>query len=407
MIKNVILTIEQLTDKAIGIARYKNQQIKVPYSLVDELVEVELDSSLANARLVSVIKANPKRVSPPCNYFENCGGCALQHLNNKDYNDYKQTIIEKLVLNLKQIKAQIKPLLFIGFNKRRRTTFKVQQQKIGYFKAYSHQIVNITNCLLLQEELNNLIIPLNKLLLQLTNLKVNELILSDYEDKIELIISAKFLPNIEQQEIISKMAVDWQIARVSIKILDNYFPIIQTQTILLKKSRIEISEESFIQATHQAQQEIEKFILTKLINCRKIVDLFAGLGGYSLILSQSNKIVHAVEINSKMVENLKSARINNITVEQRNIHNNPLGILELNYYQAAIINPPRSGAKHQLINLAKSKINHIIMIYCDIDSFRRDATVLISANYQLMEIQGIDQFAYSHHLEVIAHFEKI
>ena len=85
--------------------------------------------------------------------------------------------------------------------------------------------------------------------------------------------------------------------------------------------------------------------------------------------------------------------------------NFPLTSDELSIYDAIIIDPPRSGAKSQFLNIARSNVSTIVSISCNINTFVRDAKILIGSNYELKWVQPIDQFLFSAHVELVAIFQ--
>ena len=78
---------------------------------------------------------------------------------------------------------------------------------------------------------------------------------------------------------------------------------------------------------------------------------------------------------------------------------------ELSKYDAIIVDPPRSGAKLQFLNIARSNVSTIISISCNVNTFVRDAKILIESNYELKWVQPIDQFLFSAHVELVAIFQ--
>ena len=78
---------------------------------------------------------------------------------------------------------------------------------------------------------------------------------------------------------------------------------------------------------------------------------------------------------------------------------------ELSKYDAIIVNPPRSGAKFQFLNIAKSNVSIIVSISCNVNTFVRDAKILLESNYELKWVQPIDQFLFSAHVELVALFQ--
>ena len=85
--------------------------------------------------------------------------------------------------------------------------------------------------------------------------------------------------------------------------------------------------------------------------------------------------------------------------------NFPLTSSELAKYDVIIVDPPRSGAKIQFSNIAKSNVTTIISISCNVNTFIRDSKILIGSNYKLKWVQPVDQFLFSAHVELVALFQ--
>ena len=146
-------------------------------------------------------------------------------------------------------------------------------------------------------------------------------------------------------------------------------------------------------------------------NKKKIIcELFCGSGTITLPLLLQNFRINAFELNADSLDSIDLAKKgkpfkNNIKTQTRNLKSKPLTASELKEYGAIIIDPPRSGAQLQFLNIAESKVETVVSISCDLDSFVRDSKILIENNYILKWVQPIDQFLYSSHLEIVGFFQ--
>jgi 23S rRNA (uracil1939-C5)-methyltransferase len=93
-------------------------------------------------------------------------------------------------------------------------------------------------------------------------------------------------------------------------------------------------------------------------------------------------------------------------VEKRDLFKIPLTVLELNRFDAAVLDPPRAGAEAQVKLLAISKIPRIAYVSCDASSFARDAAILVKAGFRMGDVIPVDQFLYSDHIELVAGFSR-
>ena len=145
-------------------------------------------------------------------------------------------------------------------------------------------------------------------------------------------------------------------------------------------------------------------------NARRVVDLFAGAGTFSLPLA-SGATVHAVESEETSLAALsqaarKSAGLKPVTTEKRDLFRRPLTRAELGRFDAAVIDPPRAGAEEQTRELAASNIKRIAMVSCNATSFARDLKILVAAGWRIKRITPVDQFLWSAHIEIVAALER-
>jgi 23S rRNA (uracil1939-C5)-methyltransferase len=93
-------------------------------------------------------------------------------------------------------------------------------------------------------------------------------------------------------------------------------------------------------------------------------------------------------------------------VERRDLFRNPLLEMELNAFDAVVLDPPRAGAAAQVAEIAKSKVHRVVYASCDPGSFARDARALQDSGYRVEKLKAIDQFLWSGHVEAVALFAK-
>jgi 23S rRNA (uracil1939-C5)-methyltransferase len=148
----------------------------------------------------------------------------------------------------------------------------------------------------------------------------------------------------------------------------------------------------------------------------RIIDLFSGSGSLGLPLAFRQKTPkklaaydvshHAIMALHEMVRGQVPDLPVQLLAAPRNLNADPMTADELRDYDAAILDPPRSGAKEQMHHLAESGIAQIVMVSCHLNSFVRDALVLIKAGYSCRWARHIDQFYLTSHSECVAYFER-
>ena len=177
-----ILTIDYIGSRGEGVAKlfteidYKEQNYNffVPFSLPHELILAKptyLSSEGVRAELIELKQLSPDRVKPKCKHFFKCGGCTLQHWNFKSYNSWKA---KKVSSQIKIISSdgEIKEMLVSSLKSRRHAKFVAKKTKlgtiIGFYEYKSHFISEIDECIILDDQLTNLIkeikAPISKIL---------------------------------------------------------------------------------------------------------------------------------------------------------------------------------------------------------------------------------------------------
>ncbi len=173
---------------------------------------------------------------------------------------------------------------------------------------------------------------------------------------------------------------------------------------------------AFLQSVSAAEQVMREDCFTALAKAERIIDLYSGSGSLSLPLAfrqNPPKELAAYDVSNQAIMALHDMMRNQapdlplqLKAEARNLNIDPMTAGELHHYDAAILDPPRSGAKKQMHHLAESGIAQIVMVSCHLKSFVRDAEVLIKAGYQCRWARHIDQFYLTSHSECVAYFDR-
>ncbi len=165
---------------------------------------------------------------------------------------------------------------------------------------------------------------------------------------------------------------------------------------------------AFLQATAQGEQALVSAVMRRLSGVGSVLDLFAGCGTFSLPAARFAR-VHAVEGSAQMMAALEQgwrcgSGLKQLTTEARDLFRQPLLPDELAAYDAVIIDPPRAGAERQFEQIALARPKIVAVVSCNPVSFARDAAILLNAGYQMAEIEVVDQFRWSTHVELATCF---
>jgi 23S rRNA (uracil1939-C5)-methyltransferase len=422
--------IEFLNHKGLGVGFTELGEVALPYTLVGELVAFERHSyrGKSNCILTEIIEPSTERQVPKCQYFTACGGCLLQHLPNKDYNEFKYQVASQQIVESQNITTTINPVLTVPPSNRRRANLEVvkknEQIFLGFHRFRSHQIININQCPALLPQLSNLIVPLKQLFHKvLEHRQKAQIFITNCDNGVDITITIQEQQRLNptQRDILLEFAKKYNITRLIFRYRKSLDIIQQIDKpyIIFGKVPVEIDAYSFLQASKLSDQILQDLIFKYLLpsnqesnaikeDNKAIVDLFCGRDTYTLPLSDYFK-VEGFEFDNNAIESLKKA-INHskksVVVNKRDLFTSPLAAPELSKYDYCIINPPRAGAGSQCMELANSNLEKIIYVSCNPESFASDAKIITGSSYKLVEVSLVDQFYWSPHLELVGFFQR-
>lgn len=360
--------------------------------------------------------------SPPCPFFEDCGGCLYQHLKPQTYSDFKTNLISDLILKNNIKVDEFKKPIFIGPKTRRRAQFILENVAgkilIGFHKYHSHIIVPIDKCLILKPSLEDLLTKLPPSFTHLIPLgqSISIWIQECDNGQLDCVITGLRKNSPKLTSFLAKMAEELHISRISLREQDTSRPdIILKLRPLLKTSgdlNVALPPLAFLQPSLEGEAIISTAIMDWLAGLKlgkkdKIADLFSGCGTFAGMIMQKRD-VDAYEFDRAMCDSLKLAAKSHPKIEvfNRDLFKEPITRRELRNYQAVILDPPRAGAKEQCQSLARSDVSDILYVSCSPTTFARDAKILQNAGYRLRSLQLIDQFTWSRHSELIGIFHR-
>ncbi|MEM9716418.1 MAG: RsmD family RNA methyltransferase, partial [Pseudomonadota bacterium] len=187
--------------------------------------------------------------------------------------------------------------------------------------------------------------------------------------------------------------------------LQNEEPVILTDDIAIPYPR-----GAFLQATGEGQRAMVDFVKAATIGHSHIADLFAGCGTFSLPLTRHAHVT-AFESDRDMLSAAEKAwnrqtDLKPLQTQTRDLFRSPLQASELNAFDAVVLDPPRAGAAAQVAEIAKSNLTRLVYVSCNPASFARDAKTLTDAGFTLSQIEAVDQFRWSPHIELMSVFTR-
>lgn len=418
------VTIHSINHKGEGVAKHDDgQSIMVPYTLEGEVVSIDIISQNKfgyKAKVLDILQTSKHRQEPPCPHFKTCGGCALQHMDNTSYQQFKKQLITDALRQKDLTDTIVNDVTMLPEKVRRRCKFIAQKTKhkasLGFRQKNSHDIAHIKTCHVIHPKLEALIKPLEKVChLLLNNKQQAEIYLSVTENLVDIYIDLgkveKFL-TYEEREDLAYFATRKNIAKLTLKTkdLEDLLYLKEEPFVKFGDVPIHVGSKNFLQASEQADTTLQSFILDyfKDKKIQKVADLFCGRGTFSFIFDNAIK-VHGYEADKTALSALNKAALRykpSVQGHILNLYDEPLQAEKLNKYDAVVLDPPRDGAYKQCLEITKSKVQNIAYVSCNPQTFARDSKVLTDAGYTLKTVKPIDQFLWSSHIEMIGFFEK-
>jgi 23S rRNA (uracil1939-C5)-methyltransferase len=352
-----------------------------------------------------------KCVVKTCPHFGTCGGCSLQDLPPDAYRAKKR---ETVIAALKRagVEAVVEEPVIVPPRSRRRAVFKIKSLAsglhIGFHAAKSHTVIDMHHCEVLTPGLFALVGALREKLEPLFGVgEAGELHVTQTDTGFDCAFRwrAQLTPTL--RAALSSALSGLGIARLTMGrdlVFETALP-----AVTLGGVKVVLPPNPFLQSTAEGEAALQVRVLETAGKAKAVADLFAGVGTFALPLARKAK-VHAVEQEAPalaaLVEAAKAPGLKPVTTEVRDLFKLPLTPMELNAYDAVVLDPPRAGAEAQAKALAKSRVPVVAYISCDAASFARDAALLVAGGYRMGLVTPIDQFLWSSHIELAGSFKR-
>jgi len=376
----VEVRVEKIVPGGHGLAFVEGLTIFVDLAVVGDRLRVELreiKGKIAFADIHSVIEPAAARIAPPCPYVGICGGCNFQQMTYEAQLEAKVGIIRDCLHRIGKLDYEgeipiiASPLEF-GYRLRAQWHIDGRAQKIGYYRQKSRELVAIDHCPILLPELDAV--------LQRVRGEINW---------------SEFWPD--------KGAIDAAVGDGGAVSVDSEELGLRTDDITLTAAgeKYSFAANVFFQGN--------KFLIGKLIETaigdalgEKALDLYSGIGLFTLPLARKFKKVTAVEEYAPAVEFARknAADRDNIEIVERTV-----GRFLAEYrgdVDFALLDPPRSGTeKKTVLDLIRLRPKQVSYVSCDPSVLARDLRRFLDADYDIESITAIDLFPQTHHVEAV------
>jgi 23S rRNA (uracil1939-C5)-methyltransferase len=428
------VTVQRLAHDGRGVARTASgKTLFVEGALPGERLEVAVHRSrkrFDEAHVRELLEASPERVSPPCPHYAQCGGCDLQHLSLDAQRAHKQAVLSELLDRAGVTLPGPAGLLAeaaSAYRRRARLGVKVDavgRVHLGFRARHASRLVDVDGCLVLVPSLERLLAPLRALLMSLeAPRRVGHLELLDSDSGAALVVR-QLRENLADRQRWQAFAEAQGVAVG--RWLGREDPVFEwltaepTLTYRLPGNggdlHLRFAPGDFLQVNEAVNRRLVATASHWLapLDGRRVLDLYAGVGNFSLPLAADGAAVTAVEGNPSMVERLAgnarrnvSALTGSVEAQQANLNceDAVAGLLEAHRPDAVVLDPPRDGAEAACRALVTRPVSHVVYVACDPATLARDAARLVHGGYRLTQAAVADMFVHTSHLESILLFD--
>jgi 23S rRNA (uracil1939-C5)-methyltransferase len=414
------LEIGSLAYGPYGLGRIDNHVIMVPATVPGDKISarvIQPKGNYAFGEMVRLLQASPLRQTPPCPYVNDCGGCPWQQVQYEAQLKAKEQSVADALRRIGKLHGfELRPIIASPREYHYRRRIRLQRDKasrIGFFRAFSHDLVEIDSCLIADSTLNKVIHPLRRWINDLaTPVEHVELVTGD--DLNEVVASGKivgeFIPQddsvcesfLKQSSDINGLILhgdnwrkEWGRTAVSIRGDDG---------ICLK-----VEGDVFTQVNAEGNRKLLRELLAAggFEKNDQVLELYSGAGNFALSIAKQARELVAVESYRQSIDSGKrSAQFNGIDNIRWICAYVPDAVKQLARQQQRfakiILNPPRAGAKGIERNLASLGAEKILYVSCNPATLARDLSALARYGYKLSLVQPIDLFPHTFHVETLA-----
>ena len=425
--------VEGLSHDGRGVVRYDGKVYFVPNALPGEKIEFEplrKRRGQFSGKLVDVLVTSPHRTKPECEYFGICGGCSLQHLSVDQQVFYKQ---KTLLDNLSRIGNLVPENILSSvtgdawhYRRKARPGVKYVPKKggvlVGFRESGSHYLTSLRHCKTLDRRLSRLLDPLHSVVSKLSCYQQIPQVEFAAADNATALVLRHLQPLMDQDlDHLRDFAQQSQIQLyLQPKGLDSIYPLWPAEPeqlyYLLPKFdvKIEFSATDFVQINSQVNETLIDLAVELLdpVSNDQVLDLFCGLGNFTLPLARSGAEIIGIEGDQALVNKGKSNaelnRIENVDFRLMDLFGESIMDLGALDSTKVLLDPPRSGALKVVTDLIPEiQPRRLVYVSCNPGTLARDAGVLVHQHgYTLTHAGAVDMFPHTAHVESIAVFES-
>ncbi len=427
-----IVKIVDLTHDGRGVAKTDGKTVFVDGALPGETVSMlrmRRRRNLDEARTEEIIEASPDRVEPGCEHFGMCGACSLQHLAPDAQLRAKAEVLRQNLRRIGQVEAQEEyaPLTgpVWGYRRRARLGARLVDGKgrvlVGFREKFKSYITDTKRCPVLAGSAGDLIVPVAELIAGLSIARrVPQVEVCVAENRTALVLRVLDKPTEADLVAIDTFQTKHDVdVYLQTKGLDTVTPLNgEAEMLSYRLDDFDLDFRFLPTDFIQINAELNKKMVRRAIELLEVnrgdsvLDLFCGIGNFSLPLARMGARVTAVEGGEDLVArarmNAELNNLKNITFHCADLFEDCRGSRWLGEgFESVLLDPPRAGAEKILPVIAQLGVRRIVYISCHSATLARDAGVLVSEyGFRLKGAGVMDMFPHTTHVESIALFER-
>jgi 23S rRNA (uracil1939-C5)-methyltransferase len=389
-------------------------------------------ASFDDAQLAEILQPSAQRVTPPCEFFARCGGCTLQHVSTEFQLTHKQAMLTEQLTHFANVQPQqgyLVPLTAADLGYRRKTrlsckfVIKKDQVLVGFREKNSHFVADIERCVVLDPRISEHLSALKILIAQLdAKDAIPQVEVAAGDAQVAMVV--RHLRPLTASDHAAWLsfcqARDWHlyfqpsgldsVHKVWPEGIDRLTYALPTFDLQLQFHPLD-----FIQVNRGMNEKLIEHALQLLKPQahERVLDLFCGLGNFTLPLARLAGHVVGVEGSADLVargdENAKLNQLTNVEFYAADLF---LPIADTapwaQRYDAVLLDPPRAGAEALIDWIAAvAQPARIVYVSCNPATLARDSGRLAQLGYRLQQAGLVDMFPHTAHAEALAYFERM
>lgn len=434
---------EDLTHDGAGVAKVDGYPLFVKNALPGEKAKIKVikvNKGYGFGRLEEILEQSPYRVDAPCPIYKECGGCQLQHLSYEGQLLAKEKQVRDVLTRIGKLEnVKVHPVLGMSepWRYRNKAQVPVGEREAGliagFYQQRSHEIIDMEACMIQQEKNDEVVQAVKRICTKYGVTAYNEQrhkgtlrhIMARHgqvtkEVMVVLVTRTPDLPNKEKivKEIVEAVeGVKSIIQNVNSKktnvILGDETRVLWGEEViydLIGNVKFAISSRSFYQV-NPAQTKVlydQALSYAELTGEETVIDAYCGIGTISLFLAQKAKKVYGVEIVPEAIADAnRNAELNEIDNVEFAV--GEAEVVIPNWYKEGIVadvlvvDPPRKGCDDALLQtIIEMKPKKVVYVSCNPATLARDLRVLEDGGYKTVEVQPVDMFPHTTHVECIS-----